>query len=133
MVSFHIPEWLHQALSVYFAPDSGAIGGEDDADLPPLEEVEEPPLLEEAKKGEWHVFHPTFGVIPKETRDLWSRQEEEREELRLRLLQKKALPPIRFNLNDALSADDDEDEDDLIEQAIPLERGLSGFEAVGIE
>ena len=65
---------------------------------PPLEEVDCTVSLFPSQCG-WSVFHPVFGVIPKETNDLWIRQEEERTALKQKSLTKpkKKLPPVRYS------------------------------------
>jgi hypothetical protein len=52
-------------------------------------------------RDNWHVFDPVYGVIPRETRDLWAQQEESSRHRRQLLIQaalqedRKPLPPVR--------------------------------------
>lgn len=60
---------------------------------------------------DWYVFDPVYGVIPQETRELWSQQEETSNQRKQALLdafrsQGKTLPPIRYS-GGAIGADDD--------------------------
>lgn len=125
--------------------DFSAPAEDDDSDLPPLEEVAGTSILERAGKSDWHVFHPTFGVIPQELIDRWAEEESQREELRQILLEnRRPPPPIRFsegfdgesdreNESERESIASKTSEKELIQQSVALERTLSGFEAVGIE
>ena len=52
-------------------------------------------------RKDWHVYDPVFGVIPEETRDLWTAQEEESNQRKQDLMEaikkkKEKVPPIRF-------------------------------------
>lgn len=165
---FQVPLWLRERLplstDLYHTDES-------DDNVPPLEEVGGSSLLKEVEgRKEWFVFHPTYGVIPGETRDLWEKQEIERETTLKKLSRPRSLPAVRFSSMLQESSEDEEEEldnndekntkkltfdrhhfqspspsisptdegevdseKDLIEQIIPIERTISGFDAVGIE
>jgi hypothetical protein len=115
VVHFRIPPWLQYLFPKFFCssdsdyfPSNNTFSNSntnpdvDDDTLPPLEEIELPDSLKPENQigKEWFVFHPVFGVIPSETRDLWLEQEWEREDYRHTLLEeqsRKRLPPVRFS------------------------------------
>jgi hypothetical protein len=115
VVHFRIPPWLQYLFPKFFRssdsdyfPSNDSFNNSntnpdlDDDTLPPLEEIELPDSLKPENQigKEWFVFHPVFGVIPSETRDLWLEQEWEREDYRHTLLEelsRKRLPPVRFS------------------------------------
>jgi hypothetical protein len=51
-----------------------------------------------SKGKDWLVYDPIFGVIPKETKDLWEREETKRNDEYSRMVylhKRRNLPPIR--------------------------------------
>lgn len=168
---FQVPLWLRERLPFSLLSTDLYQTDESDDNVPPLEEVGGSSLLKEVEgRKEWFVFHPTFGVIPGETRDLWEKQEIERETTLKKLSRPRSLPAVRFSSMLQESSDGEEEEQDnsdekstrtspverhhfqsssisisptnedevdsekdLIEQIIPIERTISGFDAVGIE
>eukprot|EP00602_Paraphysomonas_sp_CaronLab_P010527 CAMPEP_0185028830 /NCGR_PEP_ID=MMETSP1103-20130426/14865_1 /TAXON_ID=36769 /ORGANISM="Paraphysomonas bandaiensis, Strain Caron Lab Isolate" /LENGTH=78 /DNA_ID=CAMNT_0027563379 /DNA_START=481 /DNA_END=717 /DNA_ORIENTATION=- len=51
----------------------------------------------EKERQEWLVFDPSLGVIPREVRDRWKKEEAARDEVlkSAKLRAKKNLPPVR--------------------------------------
>jgi hypothetical protein len=114
------------------AAEPTSVLDDNDDSLPALEEIEIPDhLRKDPASKDWHVFHPVFGVIPRDTRDLWKEQEREREAHLKKLLKNpRSLPPVRFSeTDDPQNSDDDKD----LYEPVALDRTISGFDVVGIE
>lgn len=100
-----MPPWLQGIIS--------SISPSDDSEPPPLEDLSycQPELdtknqvENEGKRNgnvhkgkDWLVYDPIFGVIPKETKDLWESQGQERNDEYNRMIylsRRRTLPPVR--------------------------------------